>query len=409
MNNPFPNFSTNSVMLGLSNLVQQPMFVAVAASAVVHGLVFVALPAVTTPVGQQKDPERVVSVIELTPEEQARLPQAVGLNQLPLPTDAMGQLPPLSGVSPESTQSNGGTFLPPLNPAISDILKQSGQPQDSFVPDPGPLFKPVPVPQRVIFQTPKPEPKPDPPKKAEKPAPQPEKTPELPNLEKTQTLPDKPKMPPGTQDTNPQPTPSASPLPDGGAKSLAGTQPATTPMPQGFDPIKRQQEAQQRLAARTYSAVQTTREFQVQRQAQITNGVLQKLDAQLQELPEPERAAIARDFGLAANGMDQPVKFEPATPQLLPGETLRFSEERPQEVMTVVQAYFAPNGALIPAVEEEGRAIVAPVIMRSSGFKVLDDQALAIVKKKIEANRPTGKYQTIRYEIPFKLPQTGEA
>ncbi len=137
------------------------MVMAVAVSALAHGLFFVALPNLANSATKNKPAERVVNLIELTPEEQANLPQTMSIEQFPFDTETTQA--PLSQLSPE-TLPKSTSILPPINsstPSLDDLLKEFAldQPQVTFVPPPEPLFQPAP---QQIFTRPAPTPQPTP-------------------------------------------------------------------------------------------------------------------------------------------------------------------------------------------------------------------------------------------------------
>jgi hypothetical protein len=132
MNNPFANFDLEESLAGLPDALRQPMFLAVAASTVAHGLVFLVLPVVTNSAESKKLPDRVVGVVELTPEQQAKLPPSMMVSQFPassvvplLPTTG-GKLP-LTGLFPGMPENN--IAIPatknPVNTLMDDIARDT--------------------------------------------------------------------------------------------------------------------------------------------------------------------------------------------------------------------------------------------------------------------------------------------
>lgn len=138
----FGNLS--SVKQRMQNIWQNPSAVSAAASLGVHGLLFVALPLLpyTELKATEPDIREPVEVVELTPEEQKRLPEFSSLPPMELPNI---QNPP----PPSDSDLFSFSTLP--KPPASSL---SPSPDSLFVPPPLPIFippaPPAPVPSFSI-------------------------------------------------------------------------------------------------------------------------------------------------------------------------------------------------------------------------------------------------------------------
>jgi TonB family protein len=101
--------------------------------------------------------------------------------------------------------------------------------------------------------------------------------------------------------------------------------------------------------------------------------------------------------------------LNPLEPQLPPGKTLLFGTAAPpKEIVAVVQAYITPEGNLLPYSVVEGQP-GSLVVTRSSGFAYLDNQAREAIKALLKQQPPKGEgYRSIKYQVPFKLPQQAQ-
>jgi hypothetical protein len=403
MNNPFANFDLEESLSGLPGVLRQPMVLAVAASGLVHGLFFVVLPVVTNSAESKKLPDRIVNVIELTPEQQANLPPSMMVNQLPLnqtpllPTAPGGKLPLTSlfpGMTPNSTM-NIPKSKNPIDAYIEDSLRNS---QNTIASNP--YFDPLPpvriprTPPEVMKEKP---PEKPPEKTSEQKAGETLKTQQ--DLEKPQDG-DQPKeTPPGpgtTVDANQQPT----------------TPPSSTPQPPGAKELKpsaAQLAKQQLIAATTYKGAGTTSDQTTQQDAATLNVQSQFAQQLAQEQPNlspQQREEIAGSLALGAMDMSPTIALEPIAPQLPPGVTLEFGDmARPKELAVAVLAYVTPDGQLLSYSIVEGQP-EALVVTRSSGFAYLDNQAREAIKAVIKQQPPKGEgYRSLKYQVPFKLPQ----
>jgi hypothetical protein len=118
--------------------LRQPMSIAGIASVGVHGLMWVVLPILPLQSSEAEEPEiqREVSLVELTPTEQGRLPD-FSASQVPIP-----QLPQ----TPQTTPPQGSDFfsLTPLPNPYSAIPTQPSTPQYRFPPIVLPQMPPAP-------------------------------------------------------------------------------------------------------------------------------------------------------------------------------------------------------------------------------------------------------------------------
>jgi hypothetical protein len=405
MNNPFANFDLEESLSGLPGVLRQPMVLAVAASGLVHGLFFVVLPVVTNSAESKKLPDRIVNVIELTPEQQANLPPSMMVNQLPLnqtpllPTAPGGKLPLTSlfpGMTPNSTM-NIPKSKNPIDAYIEDSLRNS---QNTIAANP--YFDPLPpVRIRSGVTTPPVKEKTEAEKQAEAAA---EKAKidlavqqriEADEAKRKAEAEAKNNTPPGSQTTVEPNQP-----------------PGSTPQPPGAKDLKPSPEAvakQQLIAATTYKGAGTTSDQTTQQDAATLNVQSQFAQQLAQEQPNlspQQREEIAGSLALGAMDMSPTIALEPIAPQLPPGVTLEFGDmARPKELAVAVLAYVTPDGQLLSYSIVEGQP-EALVVTRSSGFAYLDNQAREAIKAVIKQQPPKGEgYRSLKYQVPFKLPQ----
>jgi hypothetical protein len=384
MNNPFANFDLEESLSGLPGVLRQPMVLAVAASGLVHGLFFLVLPVVTNSAESKKLPDRIVNVIELTPEQQANLPPSMMVNQLPLnqtpllPTTPGGKLP-LTSLFPGSVPNSTITVPPSKNPIDSYIEDSLRNSQNSITSNS--YFDPLP-PVRISRSEPEVV-------KEKPPAKPPEKTPEQKaddklktqlNLEEPADQPkDKPKdKPPGpgtTVEPNQPTTPPSSTLPppgtptDSGAKVLTPTTPAAlTPEQQNLFTL-----------ARTFNPKGTSSDdYKGKVNGEFLPKVIQTSGKAVDELYAAYPNKTSQSF--------------PANP--VPADwQLNFTNvPKDQKYVTVIEAY----------VKADGSFAFDPQVTRSSGFGLLDEQSLKLLAEYLKKEKPNlGKDQFVEFVFPF--------
>jgi len=119
----------------LRSLLHEPTYIAAIASVGVHGLLWVVLPHLPLSAGQPTEAEiqRQVGLVELTPEELARVPQFDAQANLPIPN---APLPPAdAGRLPQEFSITPLPSSPPL------VL-----PPSFYIPPPAPAASPQPPP-----------------------------------------------------------------------------------------------------------------------------------------------------------------------------------------------------------------------------------------------------------------------
>jgi hypothetical protein len=113
----FSRFDIHDLLDTLPPFVRHPMALATMASVLAHGVIAVGLPVFAGT--EEKEPERIVDVISLSPAEQGKLPSnglmmpGGGLNgtsALPLPLTKNGAFSPLSGLSGSTLGSSGSPY-----------------------------------------------------------------------------------------------------------------------------------------------------------------------------------------------------------------------------------------------------------------------------------------------------------
>jgi len=95
-------------------VARHPVAIAVVASLGVHGLLWFGLPYLTAAEPPKKDPQQAVDVIELSPLEQARLPQSI-LEQALTPSRQTGK-------TDQKAAASANVPVNPGDPAISDAV-----------------------------------------------------------------------------------------------------------------------------------------------------------------------------------------------------------------------------------------------------------------------------------------------
>jgi hypothetical protein len=110
----FARFDFQDLLDTLPPVMRQPMVVATIGSVFAHALLALGLPVMAG--GDQKKPERVVGVVSLTPEEQAKLPSTManlpgsglkGTSLVPLPLGPDGTISPLNGLLGKNSLTGG--------------------------------------------------------------------------------------------------------------------------------------------------------------------------------------------------------------------------------------------------------------------------------------------------------------
>ncbi|MBD2021565.1 hypothetical protein H6F43_15400, partial [Leptolyngbya sp. FACHB-36] len=158
-----PDFLRQPIVERAVDALRQPTALAAIASLGVHGLLAVTLPLLPSD-QPEEDAQRTVGVVQLTPAEQQRVPEASTPSSA-LPNSPRSSLPPQSSLSPLRP-------LPPLVPlpAPDTSLYNIPIPPPLNLPLPPPILN-IPFPDfSALPQPPKPSPQP-PPKPSNSPSP----------------------------------------------------------------------------------------------------------------------------------------------------------------------------------------------------------------------------------------------
>lgn len=377
MNSRLNSLNLEKFLAELPDTFRKPMVMAVTASALAHGLFFVALPKLASSATKNQPPERVVNLIELTPEEQANLPQTMSVEQLPFDTEPTQA--PLAQLSPGTPLPNSTSILPPVNsstPSLDDLLKDFAldQPQVTFVPPPQPLFETEP---QQIFTRP------------------------VPSVPASPTPPPTPTQPAAKPTEPPQPQPSPSPSP-----TQQTPQPTVSPTPQlSRDELNRRllEEGRQRyaqaIAARTYNPAQATKEHQQGQSKLMVNGLVQAVirqqQASLAQLPEEQQQTELRKIfqnyeALYADRVTQSLDL-----QTIPAESsIIHPQNQPKEKRyeAVFLTYVNEDGSL---------AIKPPQKIKSSGVPLLDQRAEQLLEEFLKSQPDLAKSTFVEFTVPF--------
>jgi hypothetical protein len=389
MNNPFANFDLEESLSGLPGVLQQPMVLAVAASGLVHGLFFLVLPVVTNSAESKKLPDRIVNVIELTPEQQANLPPSMMVNQLPLnqspllPTAPGGKLPLTSlfpGMTPNST-INIPKSKNPIDAYIEDSLRNS---QNTIAANP--YFDPFP-PVRIP-RTPPEVVKENPPEKTEAQKKDDDeaakKELELEKQKEIEATEAKRKAEEAKKNTPPGPGTEV-------AANQQPTQPGTTPQPPGAAALK---PSPDELAKQQAAAAEQQKQFTLARtfnaQGTTDGNYRDKVNGEF--LPKVIQTSGKAVDALYAAYPNKASQTFPANP--VPADwQLNFTNvPKDQKYVTVIEAY----------VKADGSFAFDPAVTRSSGFGLLDEQSLKLLGEYLKKEKPDlGKDRFVEFVFPF--------
>jgi len=159
----------------LRSLLHEPTYIAAIASVGVHGLLWVVLPHLPLSAGQPTEAEiqRQVGLVELTPEELARVPQFDAQTNLPIPNAPLppadaGRLPQEFSITPLPSSPPlvlpPSFYIPPPAPAARSpiFIPQTPTRPQSNTPTTRTIPAPIPTPSRSPAATPTPTPSPIP-------------------------------------------------------------------------------------------------------------------------------------------------------------------------------------------------------------------------------------------------------
>jgi hypothetical protein len=391
MNNPFANFDLEESLSGLPGVLRQPMVLAVAASGLVHGLFFLVLPVVTNSAESKKLPDRIVNVIELTPEQQANLPPSMMVNQLPLnqtpllPTAPGGKLP-LTSLFPGMTPNSTITIPPSKNPIDSYIEDSLRNSQNTIASNS--YFDPLP-PVRIGRSVPevvKEKPEKTETKKEEEEAAK--KQLELEKQKEIEATEAKRKEEEAKKNTPPGPGTEV-------AANQQPTQPGTTPQPPGGAPgAKDLKPSPDELAKQQVAAAEQQKQFTLARtfnpQGTTDGNYRDKVNGEfLPKVIQTSGKAVPDLYAAYPNKTSQtfPANAVPADWQL------NFTNvPKDQKYVTVIEAY----------VKADGSFAFDPQVTRSSGFGLLDEQSLKRLAEYLKKEKPDlGKDRFVEFVFPF--------
>ncbi len=339
--NQFQNLSA-TFQQKLQEMRHSPSAISALASLGLHGLIFLALPLLSYTAVQPEEPEirRPVEVVELTPDEQKRLPDFSSLPPIELPSITP---PPKLGsdlFSQSDLPKPSGSSVSPSFPSNDSLLT----PLPIFIPPPAPITD---IPTFTIPITPLPR------STAPKPAPAPSPAPQT------------------SQSASPSPTPSpdAAPSP---APTVAVEPPpagAESPQPQATEsPQPRTQEQiQQDLVARQ----QELRELYTYNPSGTRQGDAQSSFA----------AWFYEDLKKTGDDFDRR-KEEKVT------------LDYPKIACPLKQSRFAVVGLMV---DPENKIVGEPKILQSSGYRLFNQAALDAVKDMAFENT-TGDDKTAKVE-----------
>jgi hypothetical protein len=411
MNNPFANFDLEASLAGLPDALRQPMFLAVAASTVAHGLVFLALPVVTNSAESKQLPDRVVGVVELTPEQQAKLPPSMMVSQFPPSSSVIPSLPttggklPLTGLFPGMPDTNIAVLPPknPINTLMDDIARDTAianSNNNSSYSYTSPSYTPYVPPIKTTPTKTEAERKAEEEatKKAEVLAARKRIEAEVEAKRQIEEEEKKKNQPPGP-----------------GTTVAAGQQPTTPPgstpnLPGGSTPgaadlkLSPEQQAQRTALAATmvYNADSVSPKAQSDRQNGTNQAILNQLADQIKGLTQEQQGEIAMSI------VNAPIidSVKPITPSIPAGLNLDFGKfARPPQVDVIVQVYLDPDGNPLPYNVGAGQPLQEGIsVTTTSGNAYLDEQARIYVKEQLTKAPQKGRYQSIKYKVPVIVP-----
>lgn len=321
-------------------LWRNPTAVSAIASLGAHGLLFLALPFLpeTSTKATESEIRRSVEVVELTPDEQKRLPDFSTLPPI--------ELPPLSTPKPDDAAPFSFSDLPKPSTTLPE-------PSDSLLaPPPLPIFIPpiVPPPQPYQIQIPTTPPVAASPQPSAPPSPEPTETPQA----------DAP---------SPQPLPSVAvedgpESPQANAQADANTQPSPTPRSEEQiqqDLIARQQELRELY---TYNPSGTS----------VEEGNIGFVNW--------FREVFGRDY---SEGDAKPIQQEAEA-------------EYPKLACPLKQSPRAVVGVVVDA---ENQIVGEPEVLQSSGYRLFNEEALKVIESYPFENS-TGKEQVYLIGVKFE-------
>lgn len=378
----------------MRQLLQQPTAISAIASLGVHVLLFAVLPILPYAAFTESEPEirQSVEVVELTPEEQSRLPefstdQPIDLPPLFQDSFPPGSLPPLPIPDPSTTP-------PPADDLFSDPLFNTPLPNFSF-----PIFpQTVPVPPPVAQQPPVPETKPPEqppttlPEEAETPAPEAEETPRRITLSPGGL----PILPEASEDTE---TPSERLNPPRGDDRVAANRDSAAentetdePAPEATVPPARSDE--EIVAALRQDVEARRQEIAIQRQLAYNPARTSEDPSYNPGSAWTQWMQDLQEAGINLSNAGENSQF-PKTAIELPF---------PQAACEVVQKTVSVDIGVV--IDAEGKPVGSFTVLRSSGYEFFNNVAGESILASTFEN-PTGK--NVPYQITATFPYSGES
>lgn len=355
-------------------LLQQPAAISAIASFGIHALVFALLPILPyAALVEEKEPEirQSVDVVELSPEEQARLPEFPA-SQIDLPP-LLDSLPPAVTDLPPLPVPSQSTAPPSADDLFSDPFFSSSLPNFSIPTFPQTVpYPPAPPvqsrPQQPVTVQPQTE------TPTASPSPAPEGLPILPG---------------GSELLNPQPQESNNPQTQQNSQTAANSQATPSPTP---SPSVQPRSDEEIVAALRRDVEARRQQIAIQEQlAYNPSGT----DADPNH--NTDRSWVAWVDSLQAEG----VNLENLSNRAVDNIEAPF----PPEACEVVQKEVSADVGVV--VDPDGKAIGTPAIVRNSGYEFFNLKAGEAALSHVGYKNDTGK--NLPYLVTVTFPYTGDS
>jgi len=367
--------------------LQQPVGISAIVSLGIHALLFAVLPVLPySALVEDKEPDirQSVEVVELSPEEQARLPE-FPTSQIDLPPLLQDSLPSTITDLPPLPVPGQSTSPPSADDLFSDPFFSSPLPNFSIpaLPPPAPRIQPPPPQPAPPVQTPQSQPAPEsgldqPPGR-------------LPGFSIGSELLNPPREESGTERT---PEPDAD---NNVAANSDASQPETSTESPATVPPRSNEEIiaglQQDIAARQ-------RRIAIQQQiAYDTTGTADDANYNPGTAWTAWTANLEEEFGINLENIDRNAKKTITAP--FPPEVCEFVPELNQQL--VQQGISADYGIVV---DPDGQPIGGLSVLRSSGYTFFNNKGGEVVQAETFENN-TGK--PVPYLVTVVFPYTGES
>ncbi|KAM3113859.1 hypothetical protein [Phormidesmis sp. 146-33] len=366
MNQPIaPSSAFSSFVRNLPDLLQQPASLALFGSLGAHLFFFATLPALTSP-PEQPD-LRSVRLVNLTPQEQSRLPQSPLTSQFglpPLPDSSAKFNVPLGQPFPQSPLPDASQLykIPDLSVPTPRVQPQPPFDISRYIFKPN--TTPVISPDRTKVQTP------DDPTSPDKPPSQP-----LP--------PDQ--IPSGATDRNIPRLPAAPVVPDPNDQAANNPNPST--------PGNNSASATPSQSPVSPSSRLLAENRQLQELYARENFVFNPMGATESEWGQQATQNYAKWF--EENITNKDIAAEDLTEQVIKSEILYRSPAPLTERYSPALVYVL--------IDPQGKMVGAPAVLGRSGYRYLDLLAERAINQQIKDLKPVdGKYVIYKIELTFK-------